>query len=663
MKNVAKSYFMLIILLLQVILPFGQVNAVAVNQELVYFTQYKTEKKIEEVEIQNETLEFSVASLQQEGKTVLYLPDGLAMEENVPEGVIIQGGECSIDWQSIKNEGESDKKRVDFKFSVKHLKQGSITSDTGASLNLISREAQTKETSSETDQSKAQEIEKEAQEVQLKEEKPSATPIPKIVQKVGTPIPYIPNGFYSVNFSEIPADDAHKLTYLEGYEIDANDATTQVYRSTLTVGGQPLYGWLNALSVYDDGFFATLVQVVNGAKVQHFVFIDWNGEATILQNDLPVIDILAGTIDVKENQYIVLRGTVFEFYTINPDHSLTLDHSIPLQVATNPDNLADIVIDDAGYLWAFNGEDQKLYRADKNTGVITAAETISKSNGDDWTFSSGALAFLPDGRLINKGYKPGGTYTDPGIQTIIDLKTGVGTIRTKDKQSFIGQEDQAQGDYASLVIPKNISPELTIEKSAPPKVENNDTFTYQFKVKNIGTIPTLDTRVKDVLPENLEYVPNTTKVNGSLVSDVAGESPLFSSTGLSIHSIDSQIPGEVMHTEDDESNAVQITVEVRAVVPKNFPWESDTIMTTIPNTATVGAANVNTVTSNEVKTIVPGYKGKAEAEKHVFDSTGKKIDGESVKVGDVLTYELTVKNIGDAKSELVDYEFGDDVED
>ncbi|GAX47628.1 hypothetical protein RsY01_1228 [Lactococcus reticulitermitis] len=54
---------------------------------------------------------------------------------------------------------------------------------------------------------------------------------------------------------------------------------------------------------------------------------------------------------------------------------------------------------------------------------------------------------------------------------------------------------------------------------------------------------------------------------------------------------------------------------------------------------------------------------KAEAEKHVFDSTGKKIDGESVKVGDFLTYELTVKNIGDAKSELVDYEFGDDVED
>lgn len=433
MKYVAKSYFLLVILLLQVILPLGQVKALEVNPELVYYTQYKTEKKIEEVEIQHDTVEFSVSSIHQEGKTILYLPDGLIIEEDITEGVVIQGGECTIDWQKIKNEGETNRKRVDLKFSGINLKQGKITSDSGVSLNLVLKEMQIekKEQTSEIDPSKSQEIEKRDQEVlqQKEEDKPSSTlPIPKEFKKVGTPIPYIQNGFYSVNFSEIPLDDAYKLTYLEGYTIDANDATNRVYRSTLTSGGQPLYGWVNALSVYDDGFFATLVQVVNGKKVQHFAFIDWNGDAKILQNDLPVIDILAGTIDVKENQYIVLRGTVFEFYTINSDHTLTLHHSVPLQVSTSPDNLADIVIDDEGYLWAFNGDDQKLYRANKNTGEITAAEKISKSNGDNWTFSSGALAFLPDGRLINKGYKSGGTYTDPGIQTIIDLKTGVGTI-------------------------------------------------------------------------------------------------------------------------------------------------------------------------------------------------------------------------------------------
>mgnify|MGYP006964050546 CR=1 FL=1 len=48
MKYVAKSYFLLVILLLQVILPLGQVKALEVNPELVYYTQYKTEKKIEE---------------------------------------------------------------------------------------------------------------------------------------------------------------------------------------------------------------------------------------------------------------------------------------------------------------------------------------------------------------------------------------------------------------------------------------------------------------------------------------------------------------------------------------------------------------------------------------------------------------------------------------
>lgn len=109
-----------------------------------------------------------------------------------------------------------------------------------------------------------------------------------------------------------------------------------------------------------------------------------------------------------------------------------------------------------------------------------------------------------------------------------------------DDPNIAGDEDPTQTRITS-------APAWRVEKVSEDLTEDadillpGDTLRYTLTVKNIGTENAVDVLLRDQVPANTTYVPNSTTLNGAAVADVDGGSPL--AAGLLINAPENDTAG------------------------------------------------------------------------------------------------------------------------
>lgn len=152
---------------------------------------------------------------------------------------------------------------------------------------------------------------------------------------------------------------------------------------------------------------------------------------------------------------------------------------------------------------------------------------------------------------------------------------------------------------------------ITKESNIPEGavVKEGNIITYTIKVENIGTTPAYNVEIKDQIPEHTTYYENNTK--NSEIKNV----------GKNIERL-----------EAGQSETYTFMVIVNEIMEN----------TTIENTARVIAENGEEQTSNTVN-----INAHIKAPDLKVTKESDVPEGTTVKEGDIITYKITVKNIGD----------------
>ncbi|MDH3756143.1 MAG: DUF11 domain-containing protein, partial [Acidimicrobiia bacterium] len=123
-----------------------------------------------------------------------------------------------------------------------------------------------------------------------------------------------------------------------------------------------------------------------------------------------------------------------------------------------------------------------------------------------------------------------------------------------------GQASSAiAGDEDPTVVLIQSAPDFLIEKTSayitgdPTVLLAGETLRYTITVKNIGTDHAIDAMLRDAIPANTAYVPDSTTLNGAAVPDAAGGvSPL--AAGILINAPEDPTPGAMRADSDPGAN-------------------------------------------------------------------------------------------------------------
>ncbi|HEX7045565.1 MAG TPA: hypothetical protein VF203_13245, partial [Burkholderiales bacterium] len=133
-------------------------------------------------------------------------------------------------------------------------------------------------------------------------------------------------------------------------------------------------------------------------------------------------------------------------------------------------------------------------------------------------------------------------------------------VNGADDPQAIGDEDPTRTVIASAPAFRvlKISQDLTDD---PNVLLAGERLRYTITVQNIGTENAVDVLLRDQIPANTTYVPNSTTLNGAPVADPApGVSPLES--GMLIHAPEDPTPGAMRADANGTTNIATITFDV-----------------------------------------------------------------------------------------------------
>ncbi len=212
-----------------------------------------------------------------------------------------------------------------------------------------------------------------------------------------------------------------------------------------------------------------------------------------------------------------------------------------------------------------------------------------------------------------------------------------------------------------IIIVNNVErPQMVFKKEA---IDTNgggvllpdEEITYRMTLTNIGQVALENAIIQASIPSNTKYVQGSTKLNGVLVDDITGETPLVK--GMLINSPGAE-KGLVLNTADSEV-IVEYTVKISPVVVAG---------TVISSQGVLSGKGVN---SNPIKPILSddsATESKSDATKSIVgsnpvinasktvslvpDTEGELVASEEfsandeVSSGDILRYSVTISNIG-----------------
>ncbi|MGB9600766.1 MAG: DUF11 domain-containing protein, partial [Myxococcota bacterium] len=149
-------------------------------------------------------------------------------------------------------------------------------------------------------------------------------------------------------------------------------------------------------------------------------------------------------------------------------------------------------------------------------------------------------------------------------------------------------------------------------------------LTYTIDVINTGSADATNTVVTDLLPANTTYVPNSTYLDGTLVADINGNSPLF--TGMNIGTVSSGVGNR---------RRIQFKVRINDNVAGG---------TYIYNRATIRCNEILAYTTNQVSTLVKTASIGEFTKKvlSITDPYGRQKG--YLEPGDSINYEVRIKS-------------------
>ncbi|WP_156324085.1 isopeptide-forming domain-containing fimbrial protein [Bacillus sp. JCM 19034] len=298
-----------------------------------------------------------------------------------------------------------------------------------------------------------------------------------------------------------------------------------------------------------------------------------------------------------------------------------------------------MIIDGNGYIWFSNNTAGSIIQMDSKSGEVLRQVPITSADGRALQGGVRGLSFLPNSQiLLSSG--PGPNPDTGGGQRADYYLLNPETLQT----TFLGSSTIAgEGrfhpsyDLASRIYPlfDPLPPELEAEKSVELvwKGEGNtddghaevgDTLRYTIQARNIVADSLVQSLViSDTIQEGLGYVPGTLKVDGQAVTDDEDDDKG--------HYVDGQVVGQFGDVTDTDWH----TLEFDVIVSPGQAGKD------IENIALVNGNNVNEPKEpSEVVEVYPRDGPVVEAEKTVSPE-GEVFDG------DILTYNVTIKNVGE----------------
>lgn len=292
-------------------------------------------------------------------------------------------------------------------------------------------------------------------------------------------------------------------------------------------------------------------------------------------------------VDVNPNSATYLQlvdpATGFQLQTSN--------FGVPL---SPPQNIAD---------WSFNPNDGFLYGVNNTTSQVIKVNPVT---GSVTILTTSGLPALAAGDSFGSTYfdSAGNLYTMRNSNGRIFRTVLTPTTATASVFSTTTPATNSDGARCSLAAVDLLS--ITKQVSATT-ASLGDTLTYTMTVTNVSSIPVNGIVLTDPIPSGTTFVAGSTTVGG--VPSAANPA-----TGVTIGTLAA-----------GASTVVTYQVKIGNTVPNPNP---------IPNTATVNYTNGTPVNSNTVTTLV---------EAPAVGIT-KKVNRTTAKLGDILTYTMTVSN-------------------
>jgi uncharacterized repeat protein (TIGR01451 family)/fimbrial isopeptide formation D2 family protein len=356
---------------------------------------------------------------------------------------------------------------------------------------------------------------------------------------------------------------------------------------------------------------------------------------------------LVGNLDgVAANGVISQDGERY-YHTYEQNGSLVLGtynlvtgekETTPISGYPSTEAGGDVIIDGNGYMWFSNNSAGVIIQMNPDTGEVLRQVPITSSDGKALTGGVRGLSFLPNGQiLLSSGRGPDANSSG---QSADYYSLDPDTLQT----TFLGSATiPGEGrlhpsyDLASRVYPvfDPLPPELDAEKSVEvlEKGEGNtdeehaevgDTLRYTIQARNTVSDSLVQSMViSDTIPEGLEYVPGTLKVDGEAVTDDEDDDEG--------HYVDGGVVGNFGDVTDTDWHTLEFDV---IVLPGQAGKD-------IENTALADGNNIDEPKEpSELVEVYPREGPVVEAEKTVSP------EGE-VFAGNILTYDVTIKNVGE----------------
>ncbi|WP_239026847.1 isopeptide-forming domain-containing fimbrial protein [Geomonas oryzisoli] len=287
-------------------------------------------------------------------------------------------------------------------------------------------------------------------------------------------------------------------------------------------------------------------------------------------------------------------------------------------------------------------------------GANVAATSVNGGGKGTGVVSVGNLTVAPQGQagdvLLVEFQDTLAPVLDSGslVQNQAQVASPLLPSQLSDDPSLPGTADPTRTVIAS-------APRFLLQKtvrdvtSGSATVKAGDTLRYTITVKNDGTENATGVTLRDQVPANTAYVPNSTTLNGKPVADVGAASPLQG--GMTVNSPANPVPGTMPAAAGTASNVATVTFEVRI----SRSVVAGTLISNQAFLAGTGAAsgpfpeeasdNPATPVPNDPTTVIVGNLPLLYALKTVQLVADANGDG-LVDPGDELQYTITMTNSG-----------------
>ncbi len=309
--------------------------------------------------------------------------------------------------------------------------------------------------------------------------------------------------------------------------------------------------------------------------------------------------------------------------------------AIPINGYDNDDVGGDLIIDADGYIWFSNNTAGSIIQMDPQTAEVLRQVPITSGDGVALQGGVRGLSFLPNGQLLLSS-GPGAQGSQRADYFSLDPETlqttFLGSATIAGDGRFYPSYDLASRVYPTFdPLPPVVEAEKSVEliekgegNSDGEKPEVGDTLRYTIQARNTVENSLLQNLViSDTIPEGLEYVQGTLKVGGQAVTDEADDDQGHYENG--------DVVGQFGDIADTDWHTLEFDV---IVLPGQAGRDID-------NTASVVGNNMDEPEEpSETVEVYPRDGPVIQAEKSVFPE-------HEVFDGDVLTYNVTVTNVGE----------------